>query len=128
MIGRRRVPELGPPSPEELAPPVAELDRQLLDELKRVGADLSEPRDTRFYLYFSGADDAHAAAEALDELGFHTEVEPRDEGQHDERWGVVASRDMVVGEREIARVRKQLGDIAVRNWGNLGGWEAAVQI
>ena len=107
---------------------MAELDRQLLDELKRVGADLTEPRDTRFYLYFTGPDDAEAAAEALDELGFHTEVEPRDEGQHDERWGVVASRDMVVSEREIARVRKQLGDIAVRNWGNLGGWEAAVQL
>jgi hypothetical protein len=106
---------------------VAELDRQLLEELARVGADLSRPRDTRFYLYFAEAGDAEAAAEAL-APEFETEVELREEIDHHERWRLVAWRDMVVGEREIARVRKQLGDVAVRNWGSLGGWEAAVQL
>jgi hypothetical protein len=128
MLGRRRVPDYDPPSADDLAPPVAELDRQLLDELKKVGADLDEPRDTRFFLYFSSEDDAGAAVDAVEELGFAVEVEPRDDAEHEARWRVVAWRDMVVGEREIAVVRKQLGDIAVRNWGTLGGWEAAVRI
>jgi hypothetical protein len=128
MLGRRRVPDYDPPSADDLAPPVAELDRQLLDELKKVGADLDEPRDTRFFLYFASEDDAVTAIDVLEELDFAVELEPCHDGDREERWRVVASRDMVVGEREIARVRKQLGDIAVRNWGTLGGWEAAVRI
>jgi hypothetical protein len=128
MLGRRRTNDVAPPDPRELPPPVAELDRQLLDELRRVGADLAEPRDTRFFLYFATEEDADAAAETLAELDFEVEVRPREQGAHDERWRVVASRDMVVDEPEIARVRKQLGDVAVRNWGNLGGWEAEVQL
>ena len=128
MLGRRHAPDYVPPSLDELAPPVAELDRQLLDELKKVGADLAEPRDTRFFLYFSSEDDAGAAVEAVEELDFAVDLEPRHDGGHDERWRLVAWRDMVVSEPEIARVRKQLGDIAVRHWGTLGGWEAAVRI
>jgi hypothetical protein len=128
MLGRRRLPDLGPPSAEELGPPVSELDRQLLEELQRVGADLSQPRDTRFFLYFASEADAESAASAVARLDFETDVEWREDVPSDEAWRVVAWRDMVVDEPEIARVRRELGAIVVRNWGSLGGWEAAVQL
>ena len=102
----------------------AELDRMLVAELRKFGADLGRPRDARFFLYFDDRADAERAAESIEAEGFETELEET-ERERAEPWRLIAWRDMVVDDETIADVRRVFGRIAVANWGSFGGWEAA---
>jgi hypothetical protein len=53
-----------------------EADDLVLDQLRRLGKDLTKPRDARFYLYVRTEEDARAAADELRAEGYTTEVEP----------------------------------------------------
>src|SRR3954454_1547442 len=110
-------------------PAQGDLDRQLIAELKSFGCDLSQPRDTRFFLYFGDFGDAEDAAHAVRAEGFETWIEPRAGAEAQaEPWRLVASRELVVDETSVAEIRALLGRIAVAHWGRLGGWEAAVDL
>jgi hypothetical protein len=110
--------------PVERAPDPVDLDRMLVDELRKFGADLGQPRDARFFLYFHDHGDAERAEFAIREEGFATLIEET-ELDRDEQWRLIAWREMVVDDDAIAEVRRVFGRIALANWGSFGGWEAA---
>jgi rhodanese-related sulfurtransferase len=104
--------------------PVA-ADDLVLDQLRGLGADLTKPRDARFYLYLRTEEDAGAAAEALRAEGYATVAEPSATPGGEHPWLVPASRDMVVDADTIADARRLFGDLAERYSGDYDGWEAA---
>jgi hypothetical protein len=110
--------------PVERAPDPVELDRMLVDELRKFGADLERPRDARFFLYFHDRADAEQAEQAVREEGFETLIEET-ELDRDEQWRLIAWQELVVDDEAIAEIRRVFGRIALANWGSFGGWEAA---
>jgi hypothetical protein len=110
--------------PSDAPPETVELDRMLVEELRKFGADLTRPRDTRFFLYFHDHGDAERAEYAVRDLGFDATIEET-ELERDEQWRLVASRDLVVDDEAIAAIRRDFGKVALANWGTLGGWEVA---
>ena len=100
-------------------------DSLVLDQLIQFGADLTKPRDARFYLYVRTEADAGAAADALRAEGYATVIEPSATPQSEHPWLVLASRDMVVDTDSIAEARRLFGGLAERYSGDYDGWEAA---
>ena len=102
-----------------------EADELVLDQLRKLGTDLTKPRDARFYLYLRTQDDAGAAADALRTEGYAAEIEPSATPGSEHPWLVLASRDMVVDADTIAEARRLFGGLAERYSGDYDGWEAA---
>jgi rhodanese-related sulfurtransferase len=102
-----------------------EADDLVLDQLRKLGTDLTKPRDARFYLYVRTEGDARAAADELRAEGYATVVEPSATPRGEHPWLALASRDMVVDADTIAEARRLFGDLAERYSGEYDGWEAA---
>jgi len=102
-----------------------EADELVLDQLRKLGTDLTKPRDARFYLYARTQDDARAAADELSAEGYATEVAPSASPRSAHPWLALASRDMVVDADSIAEARRLFGALADRYSGEYDGWEAA---
>jgi hypothetical protein len=103
----------------------ASLDEAVIEQLEGMGADLSRPRDTRFYLYTRDESGAMAAAHALEEQGFSLEVGNAAEEDVEYPFLVLASRDMVVSRESISEARAGFEGLAEQHGGVYDGWEAA---
>jgi rhodanese-related sulfurtransferase len=102
-----------------------EADDLVLEQLRELGADLTKPRDARFYLYARTEEDARAAADELRAEGYTIVTEPSATPGGEHPWLTLASRDMVVDSDTIAEARRLFGDLAQRYSGEYDGWEAA---
>jgi hypothetical protein len=100
-------------------------DTVVLEQLREVGADLSKPRDARFYLYVRTGEDAEAAAASVREHGYEVEVSPAAGELTEHPWLVLANRDLVVDEDSIEEARRLFDGLAERYSGDYDGWEAA---
>ena len=99
-------------------------DAETLAQLQKAGADLSNSRNVRHYLY---GPDAAAMADALDRLqaaGFTTTSQPAATGGN---WLLLAERQEVVNAATVAEAR-QLFEGLARSIpeGEYDGWEAAL--
>lgn len=100
----------------------------VLAQLRALGADLSQPRDVRHYLYFANEASADAAARELRELGYNVEVGPAagaDEPAPNP-WCVLASAERVADERTVPLETTRMTTVATKLAGEYDGWEAAL--
>jgi regulator of ribonuclease activity B len=100
-----------------------DLDLQVLDQLKKAGADLSSIHDLEFYLYFPTEAAAREAANAVKDEGCEVKVRL---GADDKNWLCYATKRMVPNHAELVRQRERFNEIARKGGGEYDGWETAV--
>jgi hypothetical protein len=99
-------------------------DKDVLDQLRSAGSDLTKPHHIDFYLYLPSEADAEAAATELRSMGYSVTVRP---GANEINWVCVASRAMMPTTRELRDARVVFKRLATRYRGAYDGWEAAIQ-
>ncbi len=111
--------------PNERAPEsgVKHKDLAVLDQLRQHGADLSQPRSTRYYLYFASEEAAADAASRVRAAGFETEGGSTSGSD----WSVICERHNVVATLDYVRAADDdLQAIADDLGGEFDGWEASL--
>lgn len=109
------------PEPQEGLKPD---DLRFMDYLRRNGADLSQPRETRHWLYFPNQKAAEAAGRRLAQVGYTVDVEPSPQKAGGE-WRVLATGMDVVSREVFPGVRQLMEELAARGEGAYDGWEAS---
>jgi regulator of ribonuclease activity B len=100
-------------------------DRLVLDQLRRAGADLSQPREVLHYAYASTRDGADALAAAVRGDGYDVEV--RDSATGGPRpWLVLATAQRVVDEQTAEAATRRFTELAGEHGAEYDGWEASV--
>lgn len=101
-------------------------DLLVLHQLMQAGADLTQPRHTVHYLYFTSPDAAMAASDEAQERGFEADVrEPLPD--YPDQWSLVCGRHGVVVHPATVRDHGDFFDsLAARHGGEYDGWEASV--
>jgi regulator of RNase E activity RraB len=97
-------------------------DRQVIEALRQAGADLSQPRDVRHYLYVPNEKIATLLGPRIEQIGFTVDTRPEAEGS---RWLILISGTAMVTAEEIASFRKTFEALAEKAGGEYDGWEAA---
>jgi hypothetical protein len=104
--------------------PAADEDREVIYALAQAGADLSQPRDVRHYLYVPNEKIATFLGPRIEQIGYTVETKPEAEGP---RWLILISSLAMVTEEEIALSRKTFEGLAAKAGGEYDGWEAAAK-
>ena len=100
-------------------------DLMVMGQLLELGADLTKPRHTLYYLYFPDGERSEAAAASIRELGFRVRVNAPDE--QIPQWSLVCEHDALVLDPDTVRANSDRFEaIAAANNGEYDGWEAAV--
>lgn len=121
LFGKKSEPEKtpAPNTPEQF-------DQLTLDQLRKLGADLSRPREVRHYLYLPNEEASRDAMEILKDKGFVIDEPPSadpDDGSSNP-WAVVATCQAVTNIETLAEARVLFKGIAARSGGEYDGWEA----
>lgn len=95
----------------------------MIATLVKHGADLSQPRDMRAYLYLQSEEDATACASTLRENGFDVTTSEAKKGS----WLALAHQEMIVNDQVIAQLRARLTALVSVLDGEFDGWEASPQ-
>jgi regulator of RNase E activity RraB len=101
-----------------------DLDQQVLDQLKKAGADLSKPHNIEFFLYFPTEDLANQAAKDVKGEGCDVKVQL---GADKKNWLCFATKRMVPDHDELVRLRKRFNEIAHKRNGEYDGWGTEVE-
>jgi hypothetical protein len=101
----------------------ADVDQQVLDQLREAGSDLSKPHPLEFYLYFPTEESAHQAAERIVDDGFSVEVK-RAAQRAD--WLCYVTKRMAPKRTEIAAIGQRFRALAREFGGEYDGWETEV--
>lgn len=104
---------------------VRDEDRQVLSALVAAGANLSEARQVRHYLYLP--DERSARECALELSGTGWDVDVREPLADSDEWSLVCDRsDYVLLPEIVAEDRALFEELADSHAGAYDGWEAAV--
>jgi hypothetical protein len=101
-------------------------DLALLDQLMKLGADLSKPRHALYYLYFQTKEAADAAAGEAGPAGYSCDVHetPNRPGQ----WSLICQRpDAILDPPGVVAADDLFQGIAARHRAEYDGWEAAAK-
>jgi len=99
-------------------------DDELIAHLVAQGADLTESRSVRHYVYMPTEDAANSVAGELRNREYVTEVRPAALGSG---WLVLACHVVVVSARDAAAVRQSMETLVTQHGGGeYDGWEAAL--
>lgn len=99
-------------------------DAQVIEALRRAGADLAQPREVIHYLYFGSEPAARAAVSRLDRADrlVHAVIDP-DTGKS----SVKVTHTAVVTLEAIHALRAEFEAAAAEGGGEYDGWEAAAR-
>jgi hypothetical protein len=97
-------------------------DRDVIEQLRANGADLSQPRHVIVYLYFTTKSDADGAAADLASAGLSGSL-ASNEAQ--DSWLVKVEFHAVVSEEAVGELSGRMNAIAQRHHGVYDGWEAS---
>lgn len=125
MTIEHRASTAPPQRPQRAAPgpDLSDKDSALLESLREAGADLSEPRQVLYFLYFDSQESAAAAADVARSEGFQTEVGEDSSDQ----WSVMCEKRSVVLTKERVLADSSLFErIASAHGGQFDGWQASV--
>ena len=98
-------------------------DQAVVDNLRMLGADIEQPREIEFFLYFPTEDDAGKAASLLAERGFKVQITP---SHGEEKWLCFATIQMMPDVAALMRLRKQFNSLADQLGGEYDGWGTGV--
>ena len=129
LFKRKRSHNEGPPvDPDERSPQLGLRygDLAVLASLIEHGADLTQPREVIFYLYFTNREGAELASEVARREAYNAEVrEPLPDNP--DQWSLVCQRDNIVTTPEYIRDADTFFDaLAEAHGGDYDGWEASV--
>jgi Regulator of ribonuclease activity B len=114
---------------EELAAeaPPDQRDKQVLRQLRRLGANLSKPREVVHFLYFPTQVAAERASHGLRGEGYMIDVRPAANAAEDppNPWVLEARSFVVVDEATVQPMRAKFEELATAGGGEYDGWEAA---
>jgi hypothetical protein len=108
-------PNGGPPAPE--LPP----DSAGIAQVRAEGADLNKLHRVEFFLFLQTEADAQGVAQRLESRGFQVAVSFS--ANSSLQWQLVAARSMLLDEKELKRIRRELTDLADSASGVYDGWE-----
>jgi hypothetical protein len=100
----------------------AAADLAILEQLMKLGADLSQPREVNHYLVFP---DQKIASKVAGEYGKNWKTGIRKD--EDGSWSVRLSHLGIVTSDDFAEVRASLKRVAAALGGRYDGWEAAAK-
>ena len=105
----------------------AEGDQLIVQRLRRLGVDVSQPREVVHFVYFPTEEDAEAAASELREDGYTVEVQPSADAETSppNPWLALARKNAVVDEASVEVMRPRFEALAAARSGEYDGWEAA---
>lgn len=98
-------------------------DQAVLDELRDAGADLSQPREVRYYLYVDEQEEAEQVAAQVRHGDRSVTVEPSADGSE---WLVLVTENVIVDAATLAARRSEFEGVLGSVGGEYDGWEAAV--
>ena len=112
--------------PVEGGPP-GQADKRVLKQLRRLGANLSRPREVIHFLYFPTQVSAERASQALRGEGYMIDVRPAANAEENppNPWVMEARNYVVVDESNVQAMRQKFEDLAESGGGEYDGWEAA---
>jgi hypothetical protein len=116
--GARDAKKVDPVDADEVAK-----DKEVLDQLRSAGSDLSRPHRIEFYLYLPTESDAEGAAAVLRPMGYSVTVR---EGVNSLNWLCLAARTMLPTTQELRDARVVFKRLALRYGGVYDGWDAAI--
>ena len=101
-------------------------DLLVLDQLRKAGADLRQPRHVLHYLYFPTQERAERAGEEAGAASY--EVEVRDPlPDHSNQWLLLCQRHgVVVDPATVSHSTDYFESLAQTHFGDYDGWEASV--
>jgi len=101
---------------------MADMDGQVLEQLVRAGADLSNERNICHYLYVATQEHAATAEALLAGEGYSVRTNPAAQGPG---WAVVAERRQVVDAASVAEARARFESLLPPDAkADYDGWEA----
>ena len=123
---RRRDEDEDLDEPVEGAPP-GQADKQVLKQLRRLGANLSRPREVIHFLYFPTQVAAEQASHQLRGEGYMIDVRPAGNAAENppNPWVMEARNYVVVDESNVQAMRQKFEAMAEAGGGEYDGWEAA---
>jgi hypothetical protein len=101
----------------------AALDQLVVRQLQGLGADLSQPRHVRHFLYFEHEREARAAADEIAAADYDVSVTAP--GGDEPLWTVVGQGYRVIGAETVAGFRAFFEQVTERHHGDYDGWEPA---
>ena len=112
--------------PVEGGPP-GQADKRVLKQLRRLGANLSRPREVIHFLYFPTQVAAEQASHQLRGEGYMIDVRPAANAAENppNPWVMEARNYVVVDESNVQAMRQKFEDLAEGGGGEYDGWEAA---
>jgi hypothetical protein len=112
--------------PASDAPP-DQRDKQVLRQLRRLGANLSQPREVVHFLYFPTQVAAERASHGLRGEGYMIDVRPAANAAESppNPWLLEARSWIVVDEATVQPMREKFEELAAAGGGEYDGWEAA---
>lgn len=103
---------------------ISDPDEAVIDQLKKVGANLSRPHKIEFFLYFPSQAAADQAAAHIRDAGFEVFVDRTAKG---EDWLCFATRTMVPDLAALQNIRRDFERLAEPLNGNYDGWGTEVE-
>jgi len=99
-------------------------NERVLYHLRRLGADVSKPREVEFFIYIPTEEGAYRVAAELQKEGYDVQV---DLGAKGERWLCFATKTIVPSLDEINRIGDHFTELAESYGGNYDGWGTGVE-
>lgn len=99
-------------------------DGEVIDELRAAGADLSQAREVRYYLYLPTEEQASDVADRVAGGNRSIEVTPSATGSE---WLVLITEVAIVEEATMEARREEFESTVADFGGEYDGWEAAVE-
>ncbi len=96
----------------------ANADRTIIEQLRKVGLDLSAPFPIRYIFTAPSREKAHELAREVEARGFQPELS--EEGG---RWKIAAPKDVVLTENGMTAQRTEFTSLAQNFGGQYHGWE-----
>jgi Regulator of ribonuclease activity B len=102
-------------------------DKQVLKQLRRLGANLSRPREVVHFVYFPTQVAAEQASHQLRGEGYMIDVRPAANAADNppNPWLMEARNYAVVDESNVQAMRERFERLAEAGGGEYDGWEAA---
>jgi len=99
-------------------------NERVLYHLRRLGADVSNPREVEFFIYIPTEEGAYRVAAELQKEGYDVQV---DLGGKGDQWLCFATKTIVPSLDEINRIGEHFTNLAESYGGNYDGWGTGVE-
>lgn len=98
-------------------------NKRVLHHLRRLGADVSKPREVEFFIYIPTEEGAYRVAAQLQKEGYDVHVDPSGRGGE---WLCFSTKRIVPSLDEMDRISEHFAALAESYGGNYDGWGTGV--